>query len=1075
MYIESHMRAQIKKSDTAKLSHSGKVGKPAAGKASKNTTSGVRTFLRRAFWLLLVLAILASIALTLIWYNRTSLLESQIRKLLAKQGYEVTLDISKLTKTQAIASDIEMRKNGVVFFKTKRAIIDYNFGKRMAQRIALEQPYLKIELAKNGKITSSWMPPKSDNPRKLLLPPQGLSIEGGVIDWQVTLGETNEAGIGQTHMDANIASATHWSANISGTKAVFNAEMLKGDITHDIFIETKNGQSFDVFGAVSGQGLRTELLPQNPLQAKTLKSQFKLSITRAKTDAKPEISGWYMTKITGLSLPDYTVANADIHIRNFKKTADNQINGHWQMNAQGGQISNLHMRANLADKLTSHSALEDTPIAKYFTNNLRNKAAQLLGGFDVSGQGTFRASPAGYVIALEQTLRLQAADQVSGQQTIIFTPQKADFIDYNKARQTMTMQADIHWSGKQALAVKNFTMQARSANGAKLDSIQNMSARIRSQKQWRPHNGAQNIRLAPFDIDFAYADQGDNIRNVTIKGGIDYDGPVPGGDVIGLVADGVMNVRLRGNTFTLGYTPTKPLSIANFTNPSGWTSKALQFTMEPQTDLLRKTSRTNVMGAKLRNVRTQIIGPEDKRHLNAQFETMNIRADFAKSPIHWQIGVQNTDIKSEDFPAPGTHIISPNADLNVYQAQSGLMTFDLLSPDTFVSTDNAKIKNLNIGLQGSPDNMAFTYNAGSVTMVGGTVPVLPMHGTAQLKSGVLIGRAITNLPKTKDTPIDIQFRSKDGQGRAKIIIPKIIFDPRGLQPQQLVPVLRGKLAEVSGEASAEFDFVFGGGQPVQSSGWADLKGLDVGTLVGPLSGVNAKLVFTSIFPLKTEGVQTATLSGFDPGFPLKNGTIKFAIVPGGIKIIEAVWPIENISGTAGKIYLSPTDWRFADVENRVEVNVENVGLGTMLANIGKDKFSATGQVFGTLPARINGVDVLIENGVLAVEDGGVIRYKSATTDATAARNKNAEYAFKALENFHYKQLEARIDGPIDGDMALKIVFDGQNQDVLGGQTFQFNTLVLGELANIARNLTSSFSNEENLSRIMEIQKSKTTE
>ena len=130
--------------------------------------------------------------------------------------------------------------------------------------------------------------------------------------------------------------------------------------------------------------------------------------------------------------------------------------------------------------------------------------------------------------------------------------------------------------------------------------------------------------------------------------------------------------------------------------------------------------------------------------------------------------------------------------------------------------------------------------------------------------------------------------------------------------------------------------------------------------------------------------------------------------------------------------------------------------------------SATGQVSGTLPARIKGVNVVIDNGVLAVKDGGVIRYKSAGTDAAAAHNVNAAHAFKALENFTYRQLEARIDGPLDGTMVLKIVFDGHNPEVLYGQSFQFNTLVSGELTNIARNMAGAFSNEENLSRIIEI-------
>ncbi|MCF6274178.1 MAG: YdbH domain-containing protein [Robiginitomaculum sp.] len=1068
------MSAQIKKSDTAKMSYSGKVSKAAAGKGAKNQKSMGRKVVYALFWLILVFAILAGIALAYIWHNRTSLVESQIRKLMAKQGYDVTLDITKFSKNQAVATNIVVGKEGDVFFKTERAIVDYDFSKRTAQRIELVRPYLKAEFDSKGNITSSWMRPKSDSSQKLLLPPDGLVITDGIIDWQMMLSETSQMGAGQAYLDADIITATHWSTNISSQKTSFNFSLLKAEIKHDVFIETKDGKSFDIFGSMDVENFIAYLTVRQASQFDKLNTQFKFNFTPTDGLIIPAFSGWMNANLGGLATGDYEIGKVDIKLSEISSNQKGEIFANWLMDAAHVQISDTQNRYALADRLTSHSALANTPIAQYFTQGLYNKAAQLLGGFDIDGRGSYASIDGGYTLKLDAPLSLKAPGQ-----KIVFTQKDDVFLNFDMGKKQLAFGADIQWTGQQALNLTDFTLLTKSANGIKIDGLHTMKTRVRSQQTWRLQRGGDNIRLAPFDINFTYTAhlykaQGRNTR-VGIDGGVDYDGPVPGGSVVDLVADGKMDLRLSGDDFTLGYTPTKPLSIAAFTNPSGWTTKALTFIIEPQADLLRKTSHASVMRTTLKNVSTQIIGPENKRHLDARFEKLDVRTDFTTSPQHWKIGVKGADIKSEDFPAPGTHIISPDAKLNVFQAQSGAMTFDLASPDTYVATDNAVIENLNIGLSGSPDDIALTYNAGSVTMVGGAVPVLPMHGTARLKSGVLTGRAVTNLPRTTDTPIDIHYRSKDGQGSAKILIPKIIFDPRGLQPQHLVPVLRGKLAEVSGEASAEFNFVFGGGKPVQSSGWADLKNLDIGTLVGPLSGVNAKLVFTSIFPLKTRGIQTATLTGFDPGFPLQDGTIKFEIIPGGIKLFEAAWPIENVVGSPGKIYLSPTDWRFGDVENRVEVNVENVGLGTMLAGIGKDKLSATGQVFGTLPARINGVDVLIEGGVLTVKDGGIIRYKSGATDAAAARNENAGHAFKALENFHYKQLEARIDGPIDGAMALKIVFDGQNPEVLGGQPFQFNPEVTGELANIARNMASAFSNEENLARIIEIQKSKIAE
>ena len=1039
------------------MSQSGKVAKklpPKRGKVQR----------RLALFLCVALALSAVVA-SIIWLNRTSLAENQIRKFMAKEGYDVTLDVKKLTKSQVTIANIVVSKDKDVFFKASRVVADYDLSERKALRVELVKPYLKVEFDIKGNITSPWMKQGTGNTESLALPPNGVTIKDATIDWRLMRDKDILLGTGQADVSADINSDIDWTANITGTKIKFNTDTLKGDIEHDIFIETKDGKTFDIFGSINGQSLRTELLPLTNLQTQSVKSTFKLNFMRAQNTASPMLTGWGEAHINGLSTQDYTAQNIDLKIEHLRMDTDGIGSADWQIDTKATRIRDDDMRANIANKLTVHNAMATTPIARHFTQGLYEKAEKLLTGFALDGDGKFTSSNTGYEINLVRPLALQGNDQ-----TVSFTQKSVDFVQYNKANKLMSLQADMNWSGAQALELTNFTMDAKSATGIKLDTIKNMKARVHSLSTWRLHNDGDDIRLAPFDLGFAYEDQGKGARNINMTGGIDYDGPVPGGYVLGLKTNGAMGLQVQGGDFILGYTPSGPLSIGEFTNSSRWATKSLKFILEPQPNLLRKIAQSNIMRTSLKDVHTQIVGPMDKRHLDARFGSLDVTTNFAKSPQRWQVTVGGTDIKSENFPAPGTRIISPSAELQIIQSKGGQMTFDISSPATRVATDNALIENLQIILGGSPDDIALEYQAGSVTMVGGAVPVLPMHGTARLTSGELMGHAITNLPRTEDTPIDIHYRSKDGLGSAKILIPKIIFDPKGLQPQQLVPILRGKLAEVSGEVSAEFDFVFGDGQPVQSSGWADLTNLDIGTLVGPLSGINSQLTFTSIFPLKTDGIQTATMDGFDPGFPLNGGTFQFETIPDGIKLHQAQWPIENIVGTAGKIFLTPTDWQFGDIENLVTVNVEDVGLGTVLAGIGKDKLSATGQVFGTLPAKIKGVDILIDGGMLGVKDGGIIRYKSTATDAAATRNENAAHAFKALENFQYKQLEALIDGPIDGNMSLKVVFDGQNPDVLSGQPFLFNTVVNGELANIARNLAGAFSNEENLSRIIAVQK-----
>jgi Dicarboxylate transport len=1056
VYIDIGMNAQTKKSSTDKMSQSGKIAKGPLPKRDK--------VLRLVALFLLISLFVLGVVANVIWYNRTSLAENQIRKFMTKNGYDITLNVQKLSKNQITIANIAISKDKNVFFKSAHTIVDYDLSSRKAQRIKLLNPYLKIKFDTKGSIISTWMMQNAKEAANPTVPLKGITIENAVIDWRVMQNKDTAIGEGQAGLSANIISKINWSANSTSTQSFFNSDALKGNVEHDIFIETKDGNSFEIFGSVNVEKLNANLLSLKNFRALSVDNTFKLKLVRSKKNEQSILSGWSEMRIRKLLTQDYSAEDVNLKLEQFNLSAGDRITANWLLKTNGMRIRDDDMRANLANKLTSHNAMANIPIAQFLTRPIYNKAERLLNGFTMNGQGVFASTDAGYAIHLEKSLDFKAIGQ-----TVRFTQKSGNFIQYNKADSRFTLKGDMNWSGVQALQLTNFSLDANSTNGVKLDAVNNIHARIRSQKTWRLHNDGDDVRLAPFDVDFTYADLGNALRTVNLTGGVDFDGPVPGGTVLGMKATGKTSLRLQGRDFILGFTPSGPLLIGEFTNPSGWTAKLLAFTLEPQANLLSRSAKSSIMRTALTDVSAQIIGPADNRHLNAQFERLDVLADFTKPPQRWQVRISGTAINSEDFPAPGTHMISPTAALEINQSQNGQMNFEIISPVTRIATDNTLIENLQIKLNGSSDDIAMEYDAASVTMVGDDIPVLPMHGTARLKFGELVGQAITNLPHTKNTPINIQYRSKNGQGSAEILIPKIVFDPKGLQPQQLVPILRGKLAEVSGEVSAEFIFTFGNGQPVRSSGRAELKGLDIGTLVGPLNGVNSQLTFASIFPLQTEGIQTANLAEFDPGFLLKNGGVQFEIKPDEIKVHQAQWPIENIEGEAGKVFLTPMDWQFGNVENQVTVNVENVGLGTILAGIGDDKFTASGQVFGTLPTKIKGVDVRIKDGVLFVKGGGIIRYKSAATDAVADRNENAAYAFKALENFEYKQLEARIDGPLDGNMALKIVFDGQNSDVLSGQPFQFNTVVSGELANIARNLTGAFSNEENLSRIIDIQ------
>jgi hypothetical protein len=347
-----------------------------------------------------------------------------------------------------------------------------------------------------------------------------------------------------------------------------------------------------------------------------------------------------------------------------------------------------------------------------------------------------------------------------------------------------------------------------------------------------------------------------------------------------------------------------------------------------------------------------------------------------------------------------------------------------------------------------------------------------MTGAVNYGDGAFEGTARTTLPLSDDTPINISYRFKDGAGTADVDIPELRFTPKGLQPQYLVSALKGKLAEVDGLVEANIKLAFAAGQPLQSSGTAKIIDMNFGTLPGPLTNVNTELTFSNMFPLQSEGRQKLTVAKFDPGFPLEDGVIEFELIPDGVKVYSARWPLGD-----GFFSLDPFDWLYSNTVNRVVMRIENVSIGEFLKDVGDGALTATGNMEGTLPIVLSGIDVKVENGELFVKEGGRIQYVSkqlnsiSEFDGTDERAVKAmrkgnyrDAAFEALKDFRYEELRVKIDGPLDGAMGVFLKFDGKNKDVLGGQPFRFDIALEGELLNILRSFNTNAQIKSELMR-----------
>jgi len=387
------------------------------------------------------------------------------------------------------------------------------------------------------------------------------------------------------------------------------------------------------------------------------------------------------------------------------------------------------------------------------------------------------------------------------------------------------------------------------------------------------------------------------------------------------------------------------------------------------------------------------------------------------------------------------------------------------------NTPQIEITEMGIDLSGTPDAYRVTYKGGILKMIESEAAEkleaagyarFPLDGEVVFADERFEGQAVLRVAKANNAGVNVEYSYANGAGEADIDIPSVLFDPSGLQPQQLWPSLRGKISRVSGEARAKFQIAFANGALTRSGGQLDIVDMDIATAPGPLDGVNTTIRFDSLWPVETSGLQTLTVDSFNPGYAMKNGAMTYRLISDGIIVESAKWPIGQ-----GALSLDPFTWRFLAEENRVIMRVENISLNDVLTELESEKLNATGTVTGSFPIVVRGVEVLVEAGEIAVPDGGGIKYNSGLPGKTYTQEealkvfrdkRTGEYAAvarDALKEFSYRSLSMGVDGPLDGRIDIGLVFDGSNPKVLNNQPFRFNLNVGGKLLNIMQSFNSN--------------------
>ena len=1040
---------------------------------SKKTKSGPFPHKKRSIWrwvgaILLGVFIIGVIAAAWIWSNRYSVFERYVITLLQEQGIEAQLSIKKANLDTLQIDDIELtyQSEASPFFTAKRIEADYILKEALqgnVKRLRFVQPTAQITLDENFKIIDGWLPPQSESsPGGFSIPENGLAIEDATFNLETPYGSPEIA------MTASIRGTDQFEATlvIDKTDLKYEDWAVTGSARLDLDVDGNN-KEIDSLMRLQSLTRNTLRLNESTLEVKGLlmaDTTLPIELKQMNITFDGDIEGTAKRLETEpLTLDESQFSWKGQITRQTDIQSPIGLDGQINLSTEQFTFADEARAENLAQMLTLSEALSNTPIAQHFAPSLTKVLENILKQSSIETTADIDFQNEKAVISLSEPLSAIHNDtelkvSASGQPIYI----------WNRMTDHLTLSFDAALNQPVPMTLNDTMIEADTINGWQLSNISVFSGNMNTTKSWQVMSDNEAARLSPFIAVIDY--QAETARRLKINGGVNFDGRVPGGYVKGFKTAGAVNLQLPPSGeqgLMLSYKPDNPrVTIGYLETETDWDLKDIALDLKDGRNIFSLTGNKARIDAGLERVQFNALNKVDERDFDMELETAQAEGALNTQSGYqdWSVAFENAGLQSDNFPVQNTSAVVPEGMLLV-QRTDDTITFDFKSEAVDVSVPQGQVEGIEVHAQGTPEEYRAEHSGGIFTSENMEIPNWPVSGTVRFAEGEFTGEAVACIPEANNAPLNIDYNFKDGTGSARAVLESLTFETRGLQPQTIAPALAGKVAAVEGSISADMEASFANGAIQESGGVLNVMDMNFGTAPGPVEGLNTQIEFSSLMPFQTAGRQVMTVENFDPGLPLEDGTIEYELVPEGVKIYSARWPLN-----VGAFELDPFTWRYGADENRVVMRLNEISIDELLDSVGNEELEATGTVSGVFPIVVRGLNVLVDDGYLAAKDGGIIRFKSDQSQETTDRFQGDrildtwssgdegvynDLAREALREFNYRELTASIDGPLDGDVELGVIFNGANEKVLNGQPFEFDINVQGELFNILRSFNSN--------------------
>ena len=279
-----------------------------------------------------------------------------------------------------------------------------------------------------------------------------------------------------------------------------------------------------------------------------------------------------------------------------------------------------------------------------------------------------------------------------------------------------------------------------------------------------------------------------------------------------------------------------------------------------------------------------------------------------------------------------------------------------------------------------------------------------------------------------------QLKQVGSSGHLTVDTGSIAFAEGGLQPREISPLASGLGSSVVGQVRFQGDLDWKG-EDLASHGQLDIARLDFVSAAGPVKSLKGQVAFSSLLPLKATPGQTLHVDSVASLAALTNADVTFGLDHDALQVQAT-----GFSLAQGRVVLQPFEIPLAaNAPWSVVADLKGVQLSELVeASPFADRMDLIARVDGHIPLSFRKGTVQVAGGELhAIEPGRLSIRREALTQVQAAGGPTkpaasaevdpySDFAFQALENLAFTQLDARVDSLADGRLGIRFHIKGEH-------------------------------------------------